>query len=164
MSEPYDAIMALRVAMADEGWHSRDRLSSMGWGERVGYSVWFERWDWHGRRIGGVTFHAHTPDLAQMFSAAQHAAALARKAWASFGQNEIPRQTSNGLDVELDEFITGVVARHDAETSPEQKLEYDARYAANEVLHEEKERSEYARLRARFEGAEFPLAAPAVGA
>lgn len=159
-----DAIMALRVEMANEGWHSQDRLSKMGWGGRVGYSVWFERWDWHGRRIGGVVFHAHTPDLAQMLRAAQHAAALARKAWASFGQNQIPRQTPDGCDVELDEFITGVVAKHDAETSPEQRLEYDACYEANTIREERDSRRKYAMLRARYEGADFPLADPAHGA
>lgn len=163
MSEP-DAIMALRVEMANEGWHSQDRLSEMGWGGRVGYSVWFERYDWHGRRIGGVVFHAHTPDLAQMRRAALHAAALARKAWATFGQNQIPRQTPDGRDVELDAFLTGVVAKHDAETSPAQRLDYDASYETNVIREEEQSRRDYAMLRARYEGADFPLADPARGA
>ena len=163
MSEP-GAIMALRVEMANEGWHSKDRLSTMGWGERVGYSVWFERWDWHGRRIGGVVFHAHTPDLAQMLRAAQYAAALARKAWATFGRDQIPRQTRDGRDVELDDFLTRWVAEHEACTTPEQRAEYDARYLEKVALGELRYRDTYAGRRARYEGADFPLADPARGA
>ena len=48
-----DELIALRKQMAAEGWLSKDDLTTFGWKEGFGYSVWFERWDWHGKPLHG---------------------------------------------------------------------------------------------------------------
>ncbi|WP_060059914.1 hypothetical protein [Burkholderia ubonensis] len=82
-------LLELRVAMAAEGWMSEDKVSTQGWGERPGYSIWFKRYDWHGQRTmaltgSATTYHAHTPDPSKAFEAAVKAAELARRAWREF--------------------------------------------------------------------------------
>lgn len=94
---------ALRRELFAEGWFSEDRLTSFGW-KNGGYSVWFERWDWHGARCDKVCVHAHTPDLSKMADAVAEAATLARRAWAEF-PDSIPRLDASFELVE-DEFAT----------------------------------------------------------
>ncbi|KVP75190.1 hypothetical protein [Burkholderia ubonensis] len=82
-------LLELRVAMAAEGWMSEDKVSTQGWDERPGYSIWFKRYDWHGQRTmaltgSAATYHAHTPDPGKAFEAAVKAAELARRAWREF--------------------------------------------------------------------------------
>lgn len=53
------------------GWESHDDLTTRGWGNEYGYSIWFERHNWHGRNTyaltgHGVTFHRHISDLSQI--------------------------------------------------------------------------------------------------
>ena len=97
--------MKIRLAMTKRGWISEDRLTYMGWGDegtkrrpRFGYSIWFERWDWHGQRCDKVCYHAHTNDLSKIPEAVQRAAKLARKAWNEFP--DVP--PSQGMNDELD--------------------------------------------------------------
>jgi hypothetical protein len=79
-------IIQLRQQMAREGWDSRDELTTIGWGNKVGYSVWFTRWDWHGKKLFGhnACYHAHRPSSAEMFATTLEAATLARKAYEEF--------------------------------------------------------------------------------
>lgn len=93
----------LRLQMAREGWHSEDRLSDEGWGRgRVGYSIWFSRYDWHGKKAmhmtgGKACYHAHTPDPSMASQTVARAAEIARRAW-----NEYPQvPPSQGLGGEL---------------------------------------------------------------
>jgi len=101
-----DRVMDLRAEMMAEGWSSCDRVTQQGWGPTPGYSVWFERWDWHGRRtlllIGNkAVYHAHRPSLDQIFDAVLEASDRARRAWTDFpdcppsqgGRNELIEQT-----------------------------------------------------------------------
>lgn len=80
-------LMSLRLQMHAEGWASEDRLTKQGWGgEAPGYSIWFQRGDWHGKRAMALvgtfaTYHGHTKDPGKAFEAAMRAATLARKAW-----------------------------------------------------------------------------------
>lgn len=53
----------IRIYMTTQGWFSDDRLTNLGWGDKYGYSIWFNRWDWHGQRCDRVDVHAHTSDL-----------------------------------------------------------------------------------------------------
>lgn len=153
---PPDA-MALRRELAAEGWYSHDRLTSLGWGKgQLGYSIWFERWDWHGRHVDSITFHAHTPDLSRVAEATAHAAALARKAWAEFDRDHCPRQSNDGRGVELDAFKTGLWAKFEAETTEEQFALYAARHRVHDEVEEQMAREKYAQLRARFERVEGP--------
>ncbi|KVP39843.1 hypothetical protein [Burkholderia ubonensis] len=48
-------LLELRVAMAAEGWLSQDMVSPEGWSEEPGYSIWFKRYDWHGKRTMALT-------------------------------------------------------------------------------------------------------------
>lgn len=84
-----DAVMALRAEMMAEGWSSEDRLTKMGWGATPGYSIWFERWDWHGQKtlilVGSkACYHAHTPSLDHILDTVREAAERARRAWRDF--------------------------------------------------------------------------------
>lgn len=144
-------VFALRAAMQAEGWNSHDRLTDMGWGKgKVGYSIWFERWDWHGRHVDRVTFHAHTDDLSRIGAVVQHAANLARRAWAEFDRDHCPRQSNDGRGLVLDEFITGLWSKFDAQTTPEMQAVYDARHAEHDRVEESMAREKYAQLRVRF--------------
>lgn len=145
-------VFALRAAMKEEGWNSHDRLTDMGWGKgNVGYSVWFERWNWHGRHVDSIVFHAHTNDLSRIAEATAHAASLARRAWVKFDRDHCPRQSNDGRGIELDEFKTRLWAKFGAETTPEMQATYDARHAMNDRIEESMARDKYAQLRVRFE-------------
>jgi hypothetical protein len=74
--------MEIRRQMAAEGWHSHDRITTQGWGGSFGFSIWFHRSDWHGRRVdyAAATYHAHTADLAEAAQAVERAARNARLA------------------------------------------------------------------------------------
>lgn len=96
---------ALRASLAAAGWESQDRLGAHGWGERPGYSVWFSRYDWHGRFLGtAVTVHASDPDLAGAPAAVLRAGALAVRAWEEFPE-AVPRVDARGRLV-VDELAT----------------------------------------------------------
>lgn len=145
-------VFALRAAMQAEGWNSHDRLTDMGWGKgNAGYSVWFERWNWHGRHVDSIVFHAHTNDLSRIAEATAHAASLARRAWVEFDRDHCPRQSNDGRSIELDTFKTRLWTDHDTETTPEMQATYDARHAMNDRIEERMARGKYAQLRARFE-------------
>lgn len=77
-----DDTMAIRRQMAAEGWHSHDRLTTLGWGNGFGYSIWFHRWEWHGRRVdyAAASYHASTADPSKALSAVKEAARIARQA------------------------------------------------------------------------------------
>lgn len=146
-------VFALRIAMQTEGWDSDDRLTHMGWGKgNAGYSVWFSRWNWHGRHVDKVCFHAHTDDLSRIAEVTSHAAALARKAWTEFDHTRCPRQSNDGRGVVLDEFKTGLWAKFDAETTDDQWALYAARHKVHDEVEESMARDKYAQLRVRFEG------------
>ncbi len=75
----------IRLAMSATGWRSHDQITDQGWGDKVGYSIWFERWDWHGKKTGNkACYHAHTDDLSKIDETTQKAAEIARRAWAEF--------------------------------------------------------------------------------
>lgn len=76
-------IMRVRTVMAENGWHSDDRLDDIGHGNKVGYSIWFYRWDWHGNKKRGakVCFHQGTSDLSRMDTTVLRCAELALVAW-----------------------------------------------------------------------------------
>lgn len=94
--------MDIRLAMAKLGWRSEDKLTDQGWGGKFGYSIWFERYDWHGKRtlvqVGSAAcYHAHSSNLDDVAATVQRAADLAIKAWNDFP--ECP--PSQGLGNEL---------------------------------------------------------------
>ena len=80
-----DDAMQIRLHMANLGWHSNDRLSDLGWGGKIGYSIWFERWDWHGHKgVPGVSIHEHTNDLSRIDIEVKKAAQKALETWYKF--------------------------------------------------------------------------------
>ncbi len=90
---------ALRVEMTKLGWSSEDRITTFGWGKKgdyevFGYSIWFERYDWHGNRCDRATFHAHTDDLSRIPEAVLEAAERAKQAWEQFPDGP-PRQLAD---------------------------------------------------------------------
>lgn len=86
--------MEVRLIMKDNGWDSEDRLSKTGWENGFGYSIWFERWDWHGIQIGKVCIHAHTNDLKQIDKIIYDTAVKALKAWEDF-TDSVPHQMAD---------------------------------------------------------------------
>lgn len=109
-----DEIMQIRREMASEGWHSEDRITDQGWGDKgkFGYSVWFTRWDWHGKQLIRITgnkacYHASTSDLDCMWEAVLMAAKIARRAYAEFPDIP-PRQGADGTLSPGHDFSKGV--------------------------------------------------------
>ena len=97
-----DPVVGLRLQMATEGWESEDRITNAGWRDGMGYSIWFQRWDWHGQQTIKLTgsqacYHAHTPHLTPegMLRATSEAAARARRAYANF-EDYPPQQMADG--------------------------------------------------------------------
>ncbi len=92
MSQPISGgsdVMAIRIAMAQEGWSSDDKLTDQGWGNKFGYSIWFWRYDWHGQSalklVGNkACYHAHSSALDRLHEVAARAAERARRAWLEF--------------------------------------------------------------------------------
>lgn len=81
-----DRFVRLRIEMAEKGWHTEDRLTTEGWGNTVGYSIWFSRWDWHGKRLHGnrACYHAHGYVSDGVDKIVERAAGLAKSAWEIF--------------------------------------------------------------------------------
>ena len=97
----------IRLYMASLGWNSDDRLTSTGWGKdengnpKFGYSIWFERWNWHGKQCAANKYHAHTDNLSKIDQITQIAADIALKAWANFTEpGWQPNQLADGTLVE----------------------------------------------------------------
>lgn len=97
-----EAIVELRLQMAAEGWESEDRITNAGWRDGMGFSIWFQRWDWHGQQTIKLTgsqacYHAHTPTLTPeaMLRSMREAAARARQAYANFEEYP-PQQMADG--------------------------------------------------------------------
>lgn len=89
-------VMEVRLAMKDAGWESKDRLSTLGWGEKYGYSIWFERWDWHGTKLGmPVSVHSHTDNLQEIDRVVYETAIRALKGWEEF-KDTVPTQMVDG--------------------------------------------------------------------
>lgn len=93
-------VMQLRADMAKEGWDSDDRLRHSGRPDGQGYSIWFQRTDWHGKHAMALSgslaiYQAHTQDLSKIAETAQAAAELARRALREFPDCP-PRQTVEG--------------------------------------------------------------------
>lgn len=95
---------ALRIAMIGRGWNSYDKLSTMGWGGGFGYSIWFERWDWHGKRGIKIVFHNSTQDMDKTDDIIRKAAKMALDAWEEHKET-VPTQTADGTVV-VDPFMT----------------------------------------------------------
>ncbi len=75
--------------MAGEGWECEIRVTTMGWRDGPGFSVWFSRWDWHGQRCASLTggrasYHCHTSNLNEMLATAIRASDRAKRAWQDF--------------------------------------------------------------------------------
>lgn len=97
-------IYKIRLEMKKLGWESEDKLSPTGWSDGYGYSIWFKRYDWHGKNAASITghdvcFHEHEKDgseydkvLATVIACAEKA----KKAWLDF-PDSIPHQYANGI-------------------------------------------------------------------
>ena len=83
--------------MAQKGWQSEDRLTMDGWGKNVGYSIWFSRWTWHGKRLLGnkACYHASGYVSEGIENNVVRAAEKAKLAWRAF-PNFPPDQLANG--------------------------------------------------------------------
>lgn len=46
-----DKIGKIKLSMAKLGWNIEERISDDGWGDSIGYRIWFKRWDWHGKEL-----------------------------------------------------------------------------------------------------------------
>lgn len=89
--------MEARLILKDKGWDSQDRLSKTGWINGYGYSIWFERWDWHGVRVGKVCIHAHTNNLSQIDKITYETAIKCLKAWEDFAESVPHQMADNSL-------------------------------------------------------------------
>lgn len=90
----------IRKNMIESGWHSQDRYTTMGWdvfGKKWGYTIWFERWDWHGVQLGvKVAFHCSTDEPDKIEMCIKKAAQKALDAWEKY-TDSVPAQFADGL-------------------------------------------------------------------
>lgn len=56
-----DDFFEVRKLMAAKGWESQDRITQSGWGEKVGFSIWFKKW--YPKMGFPFCGHAHVDDL-----------------------------------------------------------------------------------------------------
>lgn len=92
-----DNIHKLKMQLANEGWQVEDRITSDGWGDSIGYSVWAKRWDWHGRAID-VEFNRHVSDagnVAEVEKSLQELLSITREAWVKF-LDSVPEECGKG--------------------------------------------------------------------
>lgn len=73
----------IRKEMANLGWQSTDRMTKEGWGDKVGYSIWFERWDWHEHKLLGnkACYHSHGYVFDGVDRIVHRASEIAKRAW-----------------------------------------------------------------------------------
>jgi hypothetical protein len=86
--------MEIRMIMKGKGWDSNDSITQTGWKNGYGYSIWFERWDWHGISIGEVCLHSHTNNLSEIDNLVYKLAIKSLKAWDDF-QDSVPHQMAD---------------------------------------------------------------------
>lgn len=92
-----DNIHRLKMQLANEGWQVEDKITSNGWGDSIGYSVWVKRWDWHGRAID-VQFNRHVSNAeneAEVENALKELLSLTREAWRKF-PDSVPEECGKG--------------------------------------------------------------------
>ncbi|AKA44359.1 hypothetical protein [Paenibacillus polymyxa] len=81
--------MEIRLKMQELGWDSKDQIAEGGWINGHVYSIWFERYNWHGRRTLAITgrhvcFHRHTNDVGMIDTVTRLCAEQALKAYKDF--------------------------------------------------------------------------------
>lgn len=113
--------MQIRLRMAALGWISEDRITWMGWGldGTYGYSIWFERWDWHGKVMDRISFGGSTKDFSEIDAVTKRAADLALRAWREF-PNSVPRAVNDTLV--RDEMVSGFWQNARQHEPPKPKL------------------------------------------
>lgn len=87
--------MEIRLIMKNNGWNSEDRLTKVGWANGFGYSIWFERWDWHNVKVNKVCIHSHTGNLNEIDKITYETAVRCLIAWNDF-IDSVPQQVADG--------------------------------------------------------------------
>lgn len=103
-----DKLYDLRLQMKQLGWESEDSLTPMGWKNGYGYTIWFRRYDWHGKNAVSITGHEvcfyesekHGADYNAVYKAVKKCADKAVKAWNDFPKS-IPCQNINGISEDI---------------------------------------------------------------
>ncbi|KLU62291.1 hypothetical protein CEB3_c13350 [Peptococcaceae bacterium CEB3] len=104
----------IRVSMAERGWMSEDQLTSIGWEDKIGYTIWFSRWDWHGVKLRNkVSIHGHSTELDHIRDLVAETAQRALKAWEAY-PDEVPVQTFGNKVVPEEDFLQPPEFRKDA--------------------------------------------------
>ena len=99
-------IHRLKMRLANEGWEVEDKITSQGWGDSLGYSVWAKRWDWHGKMVD-VQFNRHVSDAnneVEIEKALEELLSLTRKAWNEF-PDSVPEERKKGFLVKKNIII-----------------------------------------------------------
>jgi len=91
----------VRLILGDFGWHSDDRMTEFGWSAGIGYSVWFDRWNWHGKSCDkAYFFSSHPPkglSVESIDRTVKRAAVLAVQTWFQFQEpGNPPHLDANG--------------------------------------------------------------------
>lgn len=98
-----DKITKIKLEMADLGWEVEEKISTQGWRNSTGYTIWFKRSDWHGKLTYSLTGHevvfvGTTRDVKNeqaVLETVRKTAEKAKKAYEDF-KTEIPFQTAKG--------------------------------------------------------------------
>lgn len=95
--------LKLKTEMVKNGWEIEERTGTAGWDRKIGYTVWAERWDWHGKSSASLTgnkvsLFAMADDAAEeekVLQAIRRLVALTKRAWEEF-PDSIPELNAKG--------------------------------------------------------------------
>lgn len=93
----------LKTEMAKNGWEIEERTGTAGWGGKIGYTVWAERWDWHGKSSASLTGNKvslfalcdDAADEEKILQAVRRLSGLTKRAWEEF-PDSIPELNAKG--------------------------------------------------------------------
>lgn len=96
-----DELMEIQLEMSALGWDVETKISSEGWGNTIGYTIWLRRSDWHGKNTYTITgkevvfvgTHSNANDYDGVLKMVKRIAETAKKAWDDF-PDSIPYQNA----------------------------------------------------------------------
>ena len=98
--------LKLKTEMAKNGWEIEEHTGTAGWGGKIGYigyAVWAERWDWHGKSSASLTGNKislfalcdDAADKEKVLQAMRRLSDLTKRAWKEF-PDSIPELNAKG--------------------------------------------------------------------
>ena len=95
--------LKLKTEMAKNGWEIEEHTGTTGWSGKIGYTIWAERWDWHGKSNAYLTGNKislfalcdDAADEEKVLQAMRRLSDLTKRAWKEF-PDSIPELNAKG--------------------------------------------------------------------